>query len=219
MQFKTGTHVYTADNQDMGAIDRVVLDPRSKVVTHIVVRQGLLFTEDKVIPIGYIASATDDKVSLDRTEDQLPEFAPFEESYYRPLDDNLADPRGDARPYLGYPPLGTAWWGYPGYLSYGPYPVNENYSAVEVEQNIPDHTVGLAEGAQVLSADGETLGEVTRVVMDASSARASHIVVSKGWLFKERKLIPTSWINQMEEETVHLSINQPFFDQLPAFET
>ncbi|MFN8447928.1 MAG: PRC-barrel domain-containing protein [Anaerolineae bacterium] len=41
MQFKQGTHVYTSDNQDVGTIDRVVLDPQNDEVVGLVVRKGL----------------------------------------------------------------------------------------------------------------------------------------------------------------------------------
>jgi len=219
MEFKDGTHVYTADGKDVGAIDRVVLDPHSKVVTHIVIRQGLLLTEDKVVPLELVAHADEEQVRLAQTDDQLPEFAPFEETYYLPLDDDTGKyPTGYVRPYFAYPPLGTAWWGYPGYISYNAYPISDNFSEVRVEQDIPDHTVGLSQGAQVISADGESLGELARVFMDKESARATHIIVVKGWLFKERKVIPTSWINKIEEQKVHLGISKHHYERLPQFE-
>lgn len=77
MQFKQGTHVYTTDGKDVGAIDRVVLDPRTDEVTHVVVRRGWLFTEDKVVPIDLIDQAVAEQVQLRsdvRDLDQLPEF-------------------------------------------------------------------------------------------------------------------------------------------------
>ena len=33
MQFKQGTHVYTSDGQDVGTVDRVVLDPQTNEVS------------------------------------------------------------------------------------------------------------------------------------------------------------------------------------------
>lgn len=216
MQFKNGAHVSTADGKDVGVIERVVLNPQTKVVTHIVVRQGVLFTEDKVIPVEFIAHADEEGIRLGQSEDQLPEFAPFEERYYRPVDENAVPPEGFVPPYLAYPPLGTAWWGYPGYNTY---PIVDNSSEVAVEQNIPDNTVGLTEGAQVVSSDDEALGEISRIYMDQDSTRATHILISKGWLFKERRLIPTSWIGELKAHTVQLSISKHQFEHLPLFET
>jgi sporulation protein YlmC with PRC-barrel domain len=40
MQFKGGADVLTASNDTVGKVDRVVLDPRTKQVTHLVVRKG-----------------------------------------------------------------------------------------------------------------------------------------------------------------------------------
>ena len=64
MQLKRDTPVQTATGQSVGHIDRVVLDPASKEVTHIVVRKGLFFTQDKVVPIGLVAAATEAQVTL-----------------------------------------------------------------------------------------------------------------------------------------------------------
>lgn len=47
MQFKDGANVYTADGHTVGSIDRVVIDPRTNEVTHVVVRRRLFFTEDQ----------------------------------------------------------------------------------------------------------------------------------------------------------------------------
>lgn len=221
MQFKNGTHVYTADNQDVGDVVRVVLDPQTKAVTHIVVRQGVLFTEDNVIPVELVASAADDRINLNQTADRLPEFPPFEETYYLPTDrENPAYSYSDeaAPSYIGYPPVGTTWWGYPGYLGYGALIPEAGAANTKVEQNIPDNTVGLSEGAEVVTVDDEKVGEVSRVIVDGASKRATHIVVSQGWLLKERKLIPTSWIREISENRVQLGIEKAQFEHLRQFE-
>ena len=60
MQFKRGANVYTADGDRVGDVERVVLDPRSKEVTHIVVDKGFLFDDDRVVPLNLIAGVEDD---------------------------------------------------------------------------------------------------------------------------------------------------------------
>ena len=64
MQLQQGATVRTADGKDVGHLDRVVMDPKSKEVTHVIVRKGMLFTEDKVVPLSLIASSTKDEVRL-----------------------------------------------------------------------------------------------------------------------------------------------------------
>jgi uncharacterized protein YrrD len=64
MQIKNNARVTLADGKDVGRIDRVVIAPQSKEVTHVVVRKGFFFTEDKVVPMNLIESATDEAVVL-----------------------------------------------------------------------------------------------------------------------------------------------------------
>ena len=58
MQFRASAEIFTADNHEVGKIDRVVINPRTKDVTHVIVRKGQLFTEDKSVPIEQIAEAS-----------------------------------------------------------------------------------------------------------------------------------------------------------------
>src|SRR6266545_4349468 len=108
MQFKQGTGVYTSDGRDVGRIDRVVLDPKTKEVTHIVVRKGFLFTEDKIVPLSLIASALEDQVRLRPDAGDLGALPPFEETHYIPVDEAEARganyPVGLASPLYWYPP-------------------------------------------------------------------------------------------------------------------
>src|SRR5258708_33678638 len=140
MQFKDGCRVLTASGQDVGKIDRVVINPRTKAVTHVVVRKGLLLTEDKVVPIGAVASATPDRVVLFQSADNLDRFPPFEETHYVPVNSDAVGvdyQTGYARPLY----ISTDFIG-------------------ETERNIPENTVALKEGAEVISADGESVGTV-----------------------------------------------------------
>lgn len=227
MEFKEGTHVFTSDGEDIGSIDRVVLDPRSNEVRGIVVRQGWLFTEDKVVPIELVDTAVEDRVTLRRSEANLQDLPEFEETYYVPLnEEDFASPDGltgtpvsYASPLYTYPPVGTAWWGYGAYLGYPPVDAGlaPDY-AERVKQNIPEGTVAVKEGARVLSRQGEHVGDVERIYADPDTNQVTHIVVSQGLLFKSRKLVPTNWIQQANEEEVMLTVNTSVVDHLPDYQ-
>src|SRR5436190_8956242 len=108
MQFKQGTDVFTADSRQVGTIDRVVMNPRTKEVTHIVVRKGFLFTEDKVVPIDLVATATEDRVVLRSDVGDLDALPQFEEAHYIPLaeaEPDIRQARRDAAPLYWYPPV------------------------------------------------------------------------------------------------------------------
>ena len=63
--FQKNATVLAANGQEVGSINRVVLSPESKMVTHIVVRKGSLLNRvDKVVPVDLIAETTDERIKL-----------------------------------------------------------------------------------------------------------------------------------------------------------
>jgi sporulation protein YlmC with PRC-barrel domain len=116
--------------------------------------------------------------------------------------------------------VGVTRWGYPYpadpvYPGYPGYP--ERPYVAETEQNIPEDTVALAEGAKVYGSDGEHVGDVEQVFMDAQTDQATHLVISRGLLLKERKLVPTTWATTVGEDEVYLSVDSSFMDRLPDY--
>jgi len=220
MQFKQGTHVFASDGQDVGSIDRVVLDPLTDDVSDLVVRKGWLFSEDKVVPIGMVASASEERVTLNETKADLQKLPKYEEHYYVPATDadyktgKVVYPEGFASPVYGYPPLGTAWWGYG---AYPPADLQPNY-AERVQQNIPEGTVALKEGAHVLSLEDEHVGDVEEVFTDSATNHVTHLVISRGLLFKARKLIPTNGVKRVDEDNVMLTVKTSVVNALPEYE-
>ena len=64
MQFKENAEVLTSTGDKIGRIDRVVIDPKSNEVTHLVVKKGILFTKDKVVPLEQVEAANGDEIIL-----------------------------------------------------------------------------------------------------------------------------------------------------------
>jgi sporulation protein YlmC with PRC-barrel domain len=50
MRIKEGDRVETYNGEKVGTVSRVVIDPRNKEITNIVVGKGFLFKEDRVLP-------------------------------------------------------------------------------------------------------------------------------------------------------------------------
>lgn len=221
MRFKQGTHVYTSDQRDAGTIDRVILDPATNEVTGLVIRKGWLFTDDKVVPVGLVNSATDERVTLRDTEHDLDMLPEFEETYYVPADEyeyaaEGAAPGRYAPPLYDYPPAGTAWWGYGGYFG-EPSQAYEPNVAARVEKHIPEGTVAVREGARVISQEGDQVGDVEDIFTDEATNRVTHIVVSRGLLFKDRKLIPSNWLKISGEDEVILNVRTSVVEALPEY--
>jgi uncharacterized protein YrrD len=217
MELKEGTDVFTANGEQVGKINRFVLDPGTNEVTHIVVQKGWLLPADKVVPIAMVNSATEERVVLNEDAGHFEQLPAFEETHFVQLTDTDLIPSRDltyryAPAYYWYPPSG-----YIGYPAFGA----EYYGwpPVATTRNIPADTIPLKEGADVISSDDEHVGNVERVFIDSQSHRATHLLISAGTLFKERKLIPTHWIRSVEEDKVHLAVPARLLERLPAYES
>ncbi|HET7087727.1 MAG TPA: PRC-barrel domain-containing protein [Anaerolineae bacterium] len=212
MQFTQGANVVTAQGQDVGNIDRVVIDPRSKEVTHIVVRKGLLSTQDKVVPIDLIAAATADRITL-REDAADPQALPdFEEEYYVASGEDGAPPDpplGSLPGLYWYPPVAG---GQIGYL----FERSRQAPITQIQRNIPEGMVALKEGAKVISADDRYVGKIERVLIDPQADRATHFLISKGLLLKETKIVPVQWVTNIGEDEVHLAVRSRLLNELRA---
>lgn len=216
MELKEGTDVFTPGGEQVGKINRFVLDPATNEVTHIVVQKGWLLPADKVVPIAMINSATEERVVLNKDLGNFDQLPPFEETHFVEL--TQADIPPTAYPthqfspayywyppsgYMGYPAFGAEYYGWP--------------PAVKT-RNIPADTIPLKEGAGVISSDGEHVGDIERVFIDSESHRATHFLISQGVLLKERKLVPTHWVRSVEEDQVQLATPSRLLERLPAYQ-
>lgn len=241
MQFKKDAPVYTADEQQVGAIERVVLDPQTNEVSHLVIRQGWLFTEDKVAPIEFVDTATAERIQLRSGIKNLDQLPQFEEVYYIPYDENTAQatttPQDapldadtattgtedkattttyttvtDAFSLYGYPPLGLAWPEHDlGYYGY----LDELYT-VKVKRHIPTGAVAIKEGATVVDSQGERVGSVKRIFTNEETGQVTHLLIAEGWLFKEERLLPFDWVRTVGEDEVQLYVKTDVLNRLPA---
>jgi uncharacterized protein YrrD len=218
MQFNENAEVQTSSGEKVGRVDRVVIDPKSKELTHLVVKKGILFTTDKVIPLDHVESADESKVVLKEGSGDPGDYPDFEETHYIPAEETDKFARretSDLRPLAWYYPLpGGAWWRRP-MGAYRGYP--EPPHTRRTELNIPEGTVPLEEGAKVLSSEGEHVGDVERVYVEEDEQRVTHLLISQGLVSKTNKLIPTMWVEHVLENEVHLSVGKDFVEDLPEF--
>jgi uncharacterized protein YrrD len=76
---KKGADIYSSDGQLVGQVDEVFTSAESNRVTHILMSQGLLVKNFKLLPIHWVGSMTADRVDLGtsaRVIEDLPEYHP-----------------------------------------------------------------------------------------------------------------------------------------------
>jgi len=76
LELREGSRLYSADGEDLGVAREFVVEPSSGEVTHVLVENGVFFTDDRVVPIETIDHAEDDEIVLSEAVDPatLPQF-------------------------------------------------------------------------------------------------------------------------------------------------
>lgn len=217
MKLSRDMSVYTADGEQAGEIDRVVLDPQSKEITHVILREGWLFPTDVVVSMDMIRQTEADRLELTIQEDDLDALPEYQEQNYLLLEPSEV-PRGPAM--AGNLPAMFRWYmpagrGAPA----GDMPYAKQLRQRENEPSIPEGSIPIETGAAVVTADAATAGSVKRIYTDPDSAEVSHFLVETGLVSKEHKLIPIDWVKSVSQEHIQLVISEASLDNLPEFTT
>ena len=159
IQLIKNAEVFSSVGEKIGSLDRVVLDPETKKVSHIVVTKGIIFSTSKVIPISY-ANLDGKRITLTKNAMELEDFPDFIESSYIRID-QANDPKQNAETVYFYPPRNSAWWETGSRISY-PKP---SY-VLKTEKILPEGLVALDEGVDVVSRNGEDIGSVEEVIVE-----------------------------------------------------
>lgn len=72
---KEGAKVISADEKDVGRVERVLADPEMQQVTHLLISRGMFPKETKLIPMEWVTTMTDDEVYLRVAEYSVAELA------------------------------------------------------------------------------------------------------------------------------------------------
>lgn len=230
MDLQKDALIVTHEGREVGHLDRVAINPRSKEVTHLVVRKGKLFPVDKVVEMTYVGEITPDRITL-KPEAGDPEYLPpFQVKYYVGTNAPLA-PKDDLGG-LGRTFAPKGYWTAPAGNIGGlggvplrgipdsalPLPkIPPAGTEVEQEQNVPDTTVALKEGAKVVAEDGAAVGSLVRILADEATGRATHFVVAHGAVGQNHKAIPVEWVGDVQEKEVALLVSGDVLDQLEAY--
>lgn len=202
------TKVFTAHDEYVGKVDRIVIDPITRTVSHIVVHKGILLPEDKVIPVGGIATATEERVNLQRGN-HPDEFPSFIEHHYVSVDesgeDEVETTGGVSAPFVWYGPYGMASTLYDSSMRH------------VIERNIPERAIALEPGATVTAPGRSEVGRLEEVIT-TEAGMATHIVVTMSDPSLDRKAIPMHWVDNIAEKEIHLGATQWMIEAVEPYD-
>jgi sporulation protein YlmC with PRC-barrel domain len=175
MRVDLDAKVRARDGEEIGSVDRAIVDPRTNEVTHIVVSTGTIFGRDIMVPREDVERANQDgdTIELDLSKDELKRFPDFVPERYGAPPPTWVAPTG-----YGFPSSGYAW---PIAMDpmMGPMPMTIPDEVVAGEAEEPDQ-VTLTKGALVLDRDGDDIGVVDDVRFEAETGRLQGFVLRVG---------------------------------------
>ena len=175
MRVDLDAKVRARDGEEIGSVDRAIVDPRTNEVTHVVVRTGAIFGRDIMVPREDVERANQDgdTIQLDLSKDELERFPDFVPEQYGAPPPTWVAPAG-----YGFPSSGYAW---PVAMDpmMGPVPMEIPVEYVDDAAEEPDQ-VSLSKGALVLDRDDHDIGVVDDVRFDAETGRLQGFVLRVG---------------------------------------
>lgn len=202
-EFRAGAVVECTDGP-AGKLERLVLDPGSEKVTHLVVESQPHFGILVLVPRERVAASDGDTVRLNCTREELKLMDPFEEVMYSPPTSQATAVESVPAPYsFPAPGLGVA----PMTGIGGPFGVAPIAPPI-VEEVVPEGEVVVGRDAVVQARDGD-IGHVDDILADAATGRLTHLVVRSGHLWATHHFrIPASAIERVEEGNVRLRLTR-----------
>lgn len=200
------TKVFTAHGEYVGRVGRIVIDPITRMVSHIVVHKGIFLPEDKVIPVTGIATATEERINLDRGN-HPDEFLAFIEQHYVKIDEEEEDDDVRTRaPFIWYGPYGMSSAMYASSMR------------VVTERNIPERAIALQPNVSVCTLGRVEIGEFDEVIT-TDAGLATHIVVTMSDPSLDRKAIPMHWVDEIGENEIHLGVTRWMIDAIEVYDS
>jgi uncharacterized membrane protein len=195
---------------DAGWLTDLVVDPASRAVTHIVVRENTGDGREFLVPLDRVADSSRDEVRLGCTRAELTTFPEFTTTHYVPA----SSP--EAQPVVAAWEMETMSYSYgyePIYM-----PVIRPDEQVPIEtRHVPEGQLALQRGAPVQSSDDQLLGEVVTLIVGPEDGTINHFVLRMGELGKAREVIlPLTTVDHAAMGTVVLNLTQAQVEQLPA---
>lgn len=179
----------------------IILNPVTREVTHLVVRERKAPHTHRIVPLGFLGETVAKVIILQCTTAELSKMENFIETEYIAADKLLDG---------SHVPDGAMAW---------PYHVRdaEHHYAVQYER-IPPHELAVRRGTQVMAVDGR-IGMVEAFVVEPTNGHITHLTLREGHLWGKKSVtIPVSEIDRLEKNTIYLKMDKRTIEKLPSIQ-
>jgi sporulation protein YlmC with PRC-barrel domain len=203
-EFSIGTDASCSDGP-CGKLTRLIVDPETQAVTHLVIEPKHRGNRGRLVPIG-LADDTAGEIKIRLTRAEFDKLDPAEETDLLPGDggyDQVYNP--------GFGTLGGSAR-FPGLAMTSLRP-NDNPAAT-TQDSIPMGEVDVRRGEPVYATDGE-IGKIQGLVIDPSTHHVTHVLLEEGHLWGRKEVaIPIGSVTRLGD-IVRLTIDKQQVQDLP----
>jgi uncharacterized protein YrrD len=187
-----GAQVHCQD-EEVGKLAKIVVDPETKQVSNLVVEKGLLFKQARVCPVSLVEATDSDEIRLSSRSQDLADLPEYKEVKYE-------------RPAEGWSGSGGGGFNSAGaqFPSMGGYESAVNTIRETVHEGVPTEHVVISAKTPVKNIDGE-LGKVEILRVDAITRQVTGLRMREGRLFGGEIDIPGHLIESMGNGSIFLT--------------
>ena len=213
-RFTIGARVSCSDGH-CGEVRRVIIDPATDVVTHLVIQPGHRKEAARLVPCDLVET-TDGEIRLRCTRAEFDQLDHAEERELADEEDQHAGAGGQLGSGLAYGASGEAYaqMGGPGELvDLGPMPMPEHPRTL-VEDVVPLGEEQVRPGDKVHAVDGE-IGRVQGVLVNPGDDRVTHVLLAEGHLWGRKEVaIPVTAVTRVDQG-IRLNLTKEQVGDLP----
>jgi uncharacterized protein YrrD len=167
----------------------VIVNPTTRAVTHLVVREGEWPHTERLVPVELVVDTTADTIRLNCTRDHVVTMERFiQTEFVAEAFINPASP--GAAPYTTLMP--------------------KEY------HEVPAGELALQRGAHIVATDGY-VGRVDEFLVDPADDHITHLILREGHRWAPKEItVPVAAIARIEENAVYLKLDKRQIDELPV---
>jgi osmotically-inducible protein OsmY/sporulation protein YlmC with PRC-barrel domain len=203
LEFDIGTRVL-CEGEPCGKLAKVVIDPHTEQVTHLIVERGFLRKVDRVVPLSAVGRTTDHDIRLSIGRDRLEEYPKYRETEFSKATPGWVQSEHykaeDIRFRTGSIGQESAVvsrvWHY-------------------VREGLPSDAEIIERGTPVYNAAGE-IGKVDHVLVDKASGEIAQLVVRRG-IIPQYLVVPIEAVHNVMEGSVAILLTDEELEKLTCY--
>lgn len=186
-----------------GKLRRIIVDPVSEAVTHLVVEPRHRPDLSRLVPLDLVRSARDDEIQLGCTQAEFDRLDEAKEEQFLPPTEDL--------------------FGYGNHVLSQPYyelmsrPGGAHHTKPIYTDRVPTGEVNVHRGDQVHATDG-WIGSVQGLVIDPEDHHVTHVLLQEGhFLGRKQVAIPIGAASRVGDE-IRVALSKQAVEDLPPVE-